>query len=178
MSETGNPLMYADANDGVAIRDDGTTVTMDQLRELHYSEKDPRGWSTAPDPDATYLTFLLEKDSDRENGVYLTSTDRFVRVKNLPLAIDGFTAYNRGAAMGCAAGEMDWYNDGGSWDEHQCDRPVRTLVNGWSAGPTPFCSRHLARLTRELGRGLMWRPVRLRYEDIYWLNRHDLIHGS
>lgn len=182
MSETGNPLMYG-WNDAVAITEDGEGLTIDQLRDLHWSETDRPGIRQARDPDATYITFLLESRVSMTNWgddpkfevvqepIYLPSRNKLVKVINLPLEAKGFELYLRGSDRSCE-GPYAWEGA-----DIPCHNPTRTLVNGWSAGPTPFCSKHLPSLTRGLGHGLRWRPVRLRYEDVNWIERHSMFWG-
>jgi hypothetical protein len=161
-------LWYCTGVDGaIALTEQGEGLTELQLFDRHFSIKGERGGALAPDPDATYITFLLERDFGKVEGVFLPSRGKCVKVSSIPLAPEGFDAYEGGRASKCIAADMGW---------PECHKPIRTLLNGWSAGPCQFCSQHLAATTRRQGEsGLWWRPVRLPLRDITYLAGHNYI---
>lgn len=161
MSETANPLMYwhtKGKSDPGRWEDPEKSVAMTEDGKWACDREDITG--------DTVLTVLEERDWGRPSHVHLDG--KRVRVASLPIAREAFSQEH------CIASEL-----GVTRELPPCKKPVRTWVNGWSAGPCPVCSYHAGYITRTMGEtGLWWRPVRLTVSQLDQLIASNTIRHS
>ena len=143
MSETGNPARYLGTEDG---RADGAFFTL---------EGKVRAMEDVPKDETPIVAFVMFSKSEQRDW----PAELISEVESLTIVQDAFQWYEGNRPSTCASEELSESGWDGEWPE--CHEPVVVLLNGWSAGPTPFCQQHLDQVLEAMGDdGCQWKPVR------------------